>query len=150
MTPVLRLLTVIVVLVGCLPPLQAGVNATIARYWGHPLLAALTNTLVASAVLALAALVLRVPAPSTRLLAAAPWWSWIGGVFGATLVISAIVLARRLGAAAYVSAMIVGTMSASLAIDHLGLVGFAEHQASPLRLLGGALVITGMVLVQRY
>ena len=57
-------------------------------------------------------------------------------------------VAPRLGAAAYVSAMIVGTMAASILVDHVGLVGFREHPIGALRLVGGALVVGGMVLVQ--
>jgi transporter family-2 protein len=82
------------------------------------------------------------------LLAGDPLWSWLGGVRGAMMVLSAIIPAPRLGAAAFVSAMVVGTVVASVAIDHFGLVGFREHPVTTLRLLGGVLVIVGMVLVQ--
>jgi len=142
------ILIVVAVGVGCLPPLQAGINATIAGYHGHPLWGALTNTLVASAALAVAIVVLGVPTTGLRALAAAPAWSWLGGVLGATVVLSSIIVAPRLGAAGFVSAMVVGTVAASVIVDHFGLVGFREHPATLLRVLGGALVIVGMLLVQ--
>ncbi len=141
-------LILIVILVGTLPPTQAGVNATLSQYHGHPLWGALTNTLVASLTLGLAVVLLRVPAAGLKSLAEAPAWSWLGGLMGATMVLSGIILAPRLGAAAYVCAMVVGTVAASILIDHLGLVGFAEHPVTTWRVLGGALVISGMVLVQ--
>ena len=140
-------LILIAISVGCLPPLQAGINATLAGHHGHPLWAALTNTLVASLVLGVALLALRVPAADLRAVSAAPAWTWIGGVLGAVMVLSAIVVAPKLGAAGYVSAMVVGTVSASLLVDHFGWVGFAIQTASPQRLLGGGLVIAGMLLV---
>jgi transporter family-2 protein len=40
-------------------------------------------------------------------------------------------------------------MMASLILDQYGLVGFPLHPVSALRLLGAALVIVGVVLVQR-
>lgn len=148
MPPSTLFLIPIAVLVGCLPPTQAGVNSTLARYWDSPLLAGLTNTVVATLVVGLAALVLRVPWPGLRAAAAAPWWAWLGGVFGAAMVLSGILIAPRLGAAAYVTAMLVGTVTASMVIDHFGLVGFREHPVSFLRLLGGGLVLLGMLLVR--
>lgn len=40
-------------------------------------------------------------------------------------------------------------MVASLLLDHFGWVGFPEHPVSALRLLGAALVILGVALIQR-
>jgi bacterial/archaeal transporter family-2 protein len=59
------------------------------------------------------------------------------------------VLAPRLGAATFVAALVAGQMIMSLVIDQFGWVGFAEHAISPLRLLGAALVVGGVILVQR-
>jgi transporter family-2 protein len=134
--------------VGCLPPIQAGVNATIAGHHGHPLWGALTNTVVASLTLLVIIVAMRVPTAGVRGLADAPAWSWLGGTMGAVMVLSAIILAPRLGAAAYVSAMVVGTVAASLTIDHFGLIGFPVRPASVQRMIGGALVIIGMIAVQ--
>jgi transporter family-2 protein len=141
-------LLVAAILVGALPPLQAGINASLAQHFPSPVYAALTNTLVASAVLAAALPAIRGPAPSLANAAAVPWWGWTGGVIGATLVLSAILIAPRLGAAGFVSAMIVGTMAASLIIDHFGLVGFAARPVDGVRVLGGALVVAGMLIIQ--
>lgn len=142
-------LIVLAICVGSLPPLQAGINATVTQYHGHPLWGALTNTLVASLTLLAAILVLRVAPADLAGLSRAPAWSWIGGLLGATMVLSAIVIAPRVGAAAYVSAMLVGTVSASIVIDHFGWVGFPERPLTGGRLFGGALVVAGMLLVQR-
>ena len=148
MTPTTLALIAFAIAVGCLPPIQAGVNATIASHHGHPLWGALTNTIVASLTLVLIIVVMRVPTAGARGLADAPAWSWLGGVMGAVMVLSAIILAPRLGAAAYVSAMVVGTVAASMTVDHFGLVGFPVRPASVQRIVGGLLVIVGMVLVQ--
>jgi len=143
------LLIAFAVAVGCLPPLQAGANATLSRFHGHVLWGAITNTLVASLALAIAIAVLRVPMPGARGLTHAPSWSWLGGFMGATMVLTAIIVAPRLGAATYVTSTVVGTVMASMLVDHFGLVGFSQHPISVLRLCGGALVVAGMILVQR-
>lgn len=149
MAPLAVVLIVIAVLVGAMVPAQAGINATLARVLGNPLLAALTNMSLATLLAIASVIALRVPLPTLEQLGAAPWWSWSGGLFGALLVLSAILLAPRLGATAFMSATIVGTMVASLLIDHFGLIGFREHPINTWRFLGGALVVVGMLLVQR-
>ena len=138
----------IALMVGAGYPLQAGINASIAKFHGHPLLAALTNTTVASLVLLVAVLVLRVPLPHVSSLVSAPWWAWTGGCLGAFFVLSSLVLAPKLGAAAFVSTTIVGTMVASLVIDHYGFIAYRAQPVTLLRVMGGALVVTGMIMIQ--
>jgi len=138
----------IALLVGAGFPVQAGINATIAQYHGHPLLAAFTNTTVASLVLLVAILALRVPWPSPMGMAAAPWWAWTGGALGAFFVLSSLILAPKLGAAAFVATTIVGTMAASLAIDHFGLLAYRPQPVTLLRLSGAVLVVAGMLMIQ--
>ena len=148
MSPTILALILIAVLVGSVVPMQAGVNATIAKYLGHPLYGALTNTLVASLVVFCAILIFRLPVPRLGAFAAAPWWAWAGGILGAISVLSALIIAPRLGAASYVSAIIVGTMIASLLLDHFGLVGYREQPVNSIRLGGAALVVIGMAMIQ--
>jgi transporter family-2 protein len=138
----------IALMVGAGYPLQAGINASIAKFHGHPLLAALTNTTVASLVLLVAVIVLRVPLPHVSGLVSAPWWAWTGGCLGAFFVLSSLVLAPKLGAAAFVSTTIVGTMVASLAIDHYGIIAYRAQPITLLRLMGGVFVVTGMIMIQ--
>ena len=123
----------VALLVGAGYPVQAGVKATIAQFHGHPLLAAFTNTSIASLVLLAAIIILRVPMPQVAGLATAPWWAWTGGVLGAFFVLSSLLLMPKLGAAAFASTTIVGTMVASLVIDHFGLIAYrppAHHIAA--------------------
>ncbi len=129
-------------------PVQAGANGTLAQYLGHPLLAALTNTVVASLALVVMAIVFRAPLPSFTGIALAPWWAWTGGLLGATFVFSALTLAPKLGAAAFVATGVVGTMISSLLLDHFGLIGYRPIAITPSRVLGTLLVIAGMVLLQ--
>lgn len=142
------LLVLLVLVIAMGVPVQAGVNASLAPFMGHPILAALTNTTVASLALIVVAVLFRVPLPSLTALSFAPWWAWTGGFLGATFVISALTLAPKLGAAAYVSTGVVGTMISSLLLDHYGLIGFKPIAITPIRVIGVLLVIAGMMLLQ--
>ena len=142
------LMIMVALLVGAGFPVQAGVNATISIYQQHPLLAALTNTTVASLALLSIIVLMRIPAPPMTKLQAAPWWAWTGGILGAFFVLSSLVLAPRLGATAFVATTIVGTVAASLIIDHYGLLAYRVQPVTALRLLGAFLVVAGMMMVQ--
>ncbi len=148
MSPEILLSLVIVLLVGAGYPLQAGINATMAGFQGHPLMAALTNTAVASLMLMVVILALRVPLPAFAGLVAAPWWAWTGGCLGGIFVLSSLTLAPKLGAAVFVSTSIVGTMAASLVIDHYGFLVYRPQPITLLRVVGAILVVTGMLMIQ--
>jgi transporter family-2 protein len=136
-------------LAGAMLPVQTGVNVQLRGLIGHPITAALVSFLVGSVGLAVAAVAARAPLTLSGVWARSEWWHWSGGLLGAVYIVSTIVLAPRLGAATLIAALVAGQMIMSLVIDQYGWVGFAEHPISPLRLLGAALVVGGVVLVHR-
>jgi bacterial/archaeal transporter family-2 protein len=143
------LLVLLALGLGVLLPVQAGINAQLRTAIGAPLAAALVSFLVGTAALGAGALLARTPVPVTAAWAHSPWWYWVGGLIGAVYVAGAIVLAPRLGAATLVAAVVAGQMLTSLVLDQFGWVGFPVHEISAMRLLGAALIIGGVVLVQR-
>jgi len=145
--PMLHLLLVAVA-VGAAVPLQSAVNAQMGLSLGHPLYGALTNTAVASLILGTLIVAVRVPAPSLRAAAGGPWWLWTGGIVGAAFVFGALFVAPRIGAAAFAAATVLGSVVASLLIDHFGLLGFAVAPLSLQRLAGAACVLGGVLLLQ--
>ena len=122
----------------------------LASWVGGPIRAALVSFIVGTLALLALALLFTRGWPSPGRLAEAPWWLWLGGFVGAFYVFGSIVTAPRLGAVTLVAAIIAGQSLASLVIDHYGWVGFEEHPISPGRLLGIALVATGVALVRLY
>jgi transporter family-2 protein len=136
-------------LAGALLPVQTGVNVQLRAALGEPLAAALVSFMVGTLGLGALVLLLRVPAPIATAWQRSEWWHWIGGLLGAGYIVLAIVIAPRLGAATFIAVVVAGQMLSSLVLDQYGWVGFAEHPVSPLRLLGAALVVGGVVLVQR-
>jgi transporter family-2 protein len=143
------LLLLLALAAGVLLPVQAGVNAQLRSVVGSPLTAALVSFLVGTAGLGTAAVILRAPTALRAAWAVSPWWLWVGGLIGALYVVATIVLAPRLGAATLVAAVVAGQMIASLLLDQYGLLGFPTHPMNGLRVLGAALVIVGVILVQR-
>lgn len=134
---------------GVLLPVQAGVNAQLRSAVGSPVVAALVSFLVGTGGLIAASAILRPPLALRTAWAMSPWWHWVGGLIGALYVVATIVLAPRLGAATMIAAIVAGQMVASLLLDHYGLLGFPVHPVNGLRVLGTALVIGGVILVQR-
>lgn len=134
---------------GVLLPVQAGLNAQLRSALGSPIAAAFVSFLVGTATLAAATLVFRVSFPVTRAWALTPVVQWTGGIIGAVYVLAAVVLAPKLGAGTLVASVVAGQMITSLLLDHYGLIGFPIHSLSPVRLIGAALVIAGVVLIQR-
>jgi bacterial/archaeal transporter family-2 protein len=134
---------------GVLLPVQAGLNAQLRSALGSPIAAAFISFLVGTLALATAALLFRISFPVNRAWAATHPVQWSGGIIGALYVFAAVVLAPKLGAGTLVAAVVAGQMITSLLLDHYGLIGFPIHSLSPLRLMGAALVIAGVVLIQR-
>jgi transporter family-2 protein len=134
---------------GVLLPVQAGLNAQLRSALGSPVAAALVSFLVGSATLVTAAMLLRISLPLGRAWSVTGMWQWSGGVIGAVYVLAAVVLAPKLGAGTLVAAVVAGQMLTSLFLDHYGLIGFPVHTLTVARLLGAALVIVGVVLIQR-
>jgi transporter family-2 protein len=143
------LLALFVVAVGAILPLQAGINAELRRHLGHPLLAAVVNFLVGILALASTVAIAGVRMPALAEARAAPPWAWAGGLCGATLVVTAVVAAPRLGAVVLVAGLVVGQLVASVLIDHFGWVGFPVRPISAARVLGIVLLTGGLLLVQR-
>ena len=136
-------------LIGGLLPVQTGVNAELRTVLGHPIATALVSFGVGTVSLLVAVLWLRIPVPLAEAWSQTAWWQWSGGLMGAIYIAAVVVLAPRLGAGTLIAAVVGGQMLASLILDHFGWVGFPEHPISGLRLLGAALVMLGVALIQR-
>lgn len=142
-------LLLLAIVIGCLLPVQTGVNAELRTYLGDPVVTALVSFLVGTLGLLIAVLALRLPVPLVAAWSQSAWWQWTGGLLGALFIAAAVVLAPRMGAGTLIAAIVAGQMIGSLVLDHFGWVGFPEHPISALRLLGAGLIILGVALIQR-
>lgn len=77
------------------------------------------------------------------------WYVYGAGLFGLLLVGGLAVSVPRLGTSVTISLVVAGQMAVSLLLDQLGLLGLARIHLSPLRALGGLLVLAGALLILR-
>jgi transporter family-2 protein len=150
MTRLTALLWLLALVAGALIPVQAAANATLSRsLQGNVAFSALILFAVA-ALTTLAALALsRAPLPPLAGLRAAPWWAYIGGAIVATYVLTITFLAPRLGVGSAIALIVTGQIVAALLIDHFGLLRSNVVPVTPVRLLGGLLMVAGVFLALR-
>lgn len=86
--------------------------------------------------------------PSWKLVSATPWWAWSGGILGGIFILLVILLLPSLGAATLLALVVAGQMFAAVIMDHFGAFGLSTQPVSLSRLLGVALVISGVVLIK--
>jgi bacterial/archaeal transporter family-2 protein len=134
---------------GALNPFQ-NVNAELYQHWQQPLWTATWVYLSGLAGVLLLQLFVRQPLPSHGAVVASPWWAWLGGIvsIGATMI--GLLFAQRLGSGVFTGVSITASILVSLLLDHMGWIGFKVHHASPMRLLGAALMVSGVWLVMRF
>lgn len=132
-------------------PIQAAMNGAINRVLHQPplvVMTSLTGSLLTMAVVAIVGR--RLVLPDAAQAAAVPLWAWPAGVCGAIFLLSQPIAQPRVGAAAYTGLVVTGQVLMAVTLDHFGLLALPQHAASPMRLLGAALMIGGLLLIVRY
>ena len=74
-----------------------------------------------------------------------PWWKLIGGVLGAIVVFTTVLLAPKLGITAMLFFIIVGQLITAATIDHFGLIGMPIREANITKFIGLIIVAFGLV-----
>lgn len=123
-------------------------NSRLGLLLGGPFWAATVSFSVALGVVLLTAFGSRQPAPLVANLSAAPWWLWTGGAFSATFIVVSTWLAPRLGVALTLATILVGQLLAAVVVDHYGLFGGNVIRMSPVRLIGVAMLLAGIILLR--
>ena len=136
-----------VVMVGVGVALETPTNALLAKTSGSVLWASLFSFLAGTAVLA-AALAVQRPslAEGWR---QAPWYAWIGGVYGALLVLASAWATPKLGAGTTLVVIVASQVALGVALDHFGLLGLEARSATPLRYAGVAVVAVGAAMIAK-
>jgi transporter family-2 protein len=128
---------------------QQAVNANLRAELGSSWWAGFVSYFGGSIVMLAMGMILREPAVWSSAIGQGRWLSWSGGVFGTMYIAVSIFLLPRFGAAATVIGLIVaGQMLTSVAFDHFGLFGLQAHALTPVRAVGAAFLIAGVVLVR--
>ena len=133
---------------GCLLGAQPSINGQLGRNVAHPLQASLISFATGTTILLILSVASRAfPPKLTTPMSQLPWWIWTGGAIGVVLVTSSLILVPRVGSLPWFAAVMTGQTIAAIVLDHFGLLGNPKAVASPLRLLGGALLIAGVMVI---
>lgn len=130
--------------------LQSGSNAGLQKSLTTPLwtvvFVCLTTTIAALAVAGLAS----APFPTREQLGQAPWWAWLGGLFGLCFVLATVFASPKLGAGLFVALIVTFSTVTSLVLDNYGLMSFAVHETGLGRIVGGLLMIAGVACIAAF
>ena len=145
---------VFLVFAGVINAVQSGSSNTLHKNLQHPLLPAVVTFAGGFATVFLAFAVYtfstKAPLPTARQWSSIPWWASIAGVMGSVYVISQTNVSGKVGAGVFAGITVTSAIVTSILLDHFGLLGFERHTASFPRLIGGALMIAGIVLVGKF
>ena len=145
-----RLLFILMALaLGAILPMQAAINARLAKTAGSPVMAAFISFAVGT--LALMIFLLITGQFQFKFISStSPWWLWTGGILGTFFVAGIVVLLPRLGVVLSFSLVLAGQMFAAILFDQFGLLGLAVREISPGKIIGAILLIVGVVLIRKY
>ena len=134
---------------GALAPLQ-GTNAELFKHWQQPIWTTIWVYLSGLAAILLVQIVARQHYPTHDAIITAPWWAYVGGTLSIVTTLIALMYAQKLGSGMFTGLSLTASILVSILLDQMGWIGFKQHSASPLRLLGGALLVGGVWLVSRF
>jgi transporter family-2 protein len=78
------------------------------------------------------------------------WYYWVlGGLAGVIIVTTTLITVRELGAGGVTAATIAGQLTLSVVLDRLGVLGLDERAITWQKLLGIALLTSGVFLIVR-
>ncbi len=141
------LAVVAMAVVGGLIALQAPINAGLGKETGKfaaALISFIVGTLVLAAIVVVVGQVNGLDG-ATRV----EWYYLLGGALGAAYVFTALATVSTIGAGGVAAATVTGQLTASVALDRLGVLGLEETPLSPERVVGVALLLAGTALVVR-
>jgi transporter family-2 protein len=133
---------------GAIISMQPAINAQMALRLGSPLIAAICSIVISLAMIVVVWTTLGRAPISTPKLLSLPWWVLIGGAAGALFVLGGIMVAPRLGVAAFFTCIVLGQVLGAAALDQFGAFGLEAQPISWTRVLGILLVAAGAAMTQ--
>ena len=124
-------------------------NARLRTATGSPVLTTMISVFVTLLSLALVWASGAVNRGSIPAFQAIPKWAWFGGIFAGFYLVASLIAIPKLGAAAVFSLVIAGQMAATLILDSTGAFGVTQIALTTPRILGTALLLLGVALLQR-
>lgn len=139
------------ILIGMAIALQPVVNAQLSRHVNHKLQAALlsfsTGTVLLTVLCAFLYFFRQVQPPEVASLQRGPWWMWLGGTLGVFFITASIYLVVPLGPTTMLMCFIAGQLTASIIIEHFGLMNLPVQPISGLRIFAVLLMVVAIFLI---
>lgn len=135
---------------GALQTCGAAMNGQLNRFMVNPYLAAAVSFAIITFFFTALFFAIPHPLPTLSDLQAMPWWAAFGGLVGAVQVFAGLTLVNRVGAGTFMAITVSSALIASLAIDHFGWFRMSVHAVSPLRIVGGILLVGGVSLITKF
>lgn len=135
-------------LAGGLIPFMAVLNARLGRALGESLQAPFVLFMVAFGASAVICLSTVQSLPDLNALSRAKPIDFLGGFIVCFYVLSATLLAPRIGVGNFILFAVSAQIITAAVVDHLGLFGAAVREVSLLRLIGILVLIAGLVITQ--
>ncbi len=134
---------------GAVLPIQAAINARLAKTAGNPVMAAFVSFAVGTIALMLFLIIsgqFQFKFVSTQ----SPWWIWTGGLLGTFFVAGIVVLLPRLGVVLSFTLVLAGQMFVAILFDQFGWLGVAVKEISAGKIIGAILLVAGVLLIRKY
>ncbi len=148
-TPGIWLWRALGLLMGACAASQISVNGGLGVVLGSAVEAALVSFSVGTLTLLLLLVLTRTPWRGVALVGQRnPWWMWIGGILGATIVFATAALGPILGTGMTVVVMLLGMMAGSLFIDTFGLLGAVRRRVDWTQVLGLVVIVAGAAMIR--
>jgi len=129
--------------------MQMAWNARLRASTGSPVLTTIISVCVTLLALALVWVSGTTPRGAIPPFSSLPKWAWFGGVFAAYYLVASLIAIPKLGLAVVFALVIAGQMIGALLLDSMGAFGVVQISLSPARILGTALLLIGVVLIQK-
>ncbi len=128
------------------PPMNGALRGALDNPW----LASVVSFLPVLAFLAVVFFCLPNPMPTADGIRGMPWWAPLGGLIGSFAVVMGLLFVNKVGAGPFAGLTITANILMSLAIDNFGWFGMEQHSLTIWRILGGALMTAGIVLIAMF
>lgn len=137
-------------LVGMAVIVQTGANTQLRLALNSPLLAALVSFTTGTLLILIANLVVGSDFKQLNWvnIQGTSWWMWLGGFLGSIFIVSAILIAPRIGPTQFFGFIIAAQLIFSVIVDHYGWLGFMVQPANLQKVLGVVLLAVGAFLIQ--
>ncbi len=140
----------LILIAGALQAWGPPMNGALRKSLENPWLASTISFLPIVAFLLVVFFCLPNPMPTAKGIAGLPWWAPLGGLLGAFAVVMGLLFVDKIGAGPFAGLTITANILMSLVIDQFGLFGMQQHSLGLGRILGGALMTAGIVLIAMF